>query len=597
MTLCSLSSTTVYDCTNLYPNCTNKAGFQFASLWIITKAIYDACPNDTRLFKDTEALTQEACEVFAGSSWTVYPKGDIWARLATWKFPLLQLVAVFPRPPLNLRMELFVLAHLMGDPISTVSNLLLKMASCQSRALFWKNRFARVEYQELIVVDDPYGNDIQAEVALVWKGLAAIIDSYDEWGQEVGDKAREFIDKTLICPSITLRDRRKFLKICRLTGNALAADRSTKFLPIAVAEGFFIGSIAVAYGRTRQSATGANPQTFINIEAFSVAFSALYFWIIPAVFLASVIGVSQTENAVPRILKRFRKDVQRRFPGWAVQLPTKVADRMTTTVREQCGGIYSWAPAETRRSVKANILPDTEHQNDALTRWESIRHTILSVLSLQPGSLRLPFFAVSGSAFTGLLISYLVPPVGFECRHFGEFFMYLAWVVSAALNFVPFRSTQHTMRANFILGKDIVATLATVTGIIVTQVGVFNRCSCYTRWGRVGLALPEWSPVSHVLFGRIGTAYPAIAFTCIGIMLFLIPLLIARHYELAVRVFLQRDDGVSNLDWLHDVVRLPENIGRVIRNLSGKVKKLCLRMVWGRQVDHYELPAAQQPQG
>jgi hypothetical protein len=32
--------------------------------------------------------------------------------------------------------------------------------------------------------------------------------------------------------------------MCRLTANALAADRSTKFLPIIVAQGFFIGTIA-----------------------------------------------------------------------------------------------------------------------------------------------------------------------------------------------------------------------------------------------------------------------------------------------------------------------------------------------------------------
>ena len=39
-------------------------------------------------------------------------------------------------------------------------------------------------------------------------------------------------------------DRTDFLKICRLAANALAADRSTKFLPVIVAQGFFIGTIA-----------------------------------------------------------------------------------------------------------------------------------------------------------------------------------------------------------------------------------------------------------------------------------------------------------------------------------------------------------------
>lgn len=43
---------------------------------------------------------------------------------------------------------------------------------------------------------------------------------------------------------VTEEDQRKFLELCRLTANALAADRSTKFLPIIVAQGFFIGTIA-----------------------------------------------------------------------------------------------------------------------------------------------------------------------------------------------------------------------------------------------------------------------------------------------------------------------------------------------------------------
>ncbi|KAH9223586.1 hypothetical protein DL95DRAFT_517706 [Leptodontidium sp. 2 PMI_412] len=575
---CSLNSTVIYDCVNPYPNCTNTAGFQFESLWIITKAIYDSCPNDTRLFQSTEALTQEACEVFAGRSWTVYPKGDIWARLATWKFPLLQLVAVFPRPPLNFRTEFFVLAHLIGDPISTISNLLLKVASCQRRALFWKNRFTGKDYIDLIDVDDLYGDKRQAEVALVWKGLTAIIDSYDEWGQEVGKKALEYIDKTLISPTIPLQDRREFLKICVITSKALAADRSTKFLPIAVAEGFFIGSIAVAYGRTRESAASTNPQTFINIEAFSVAFSALYFWIIPAV-----------------ILRRFRDDVKKQFKDWDVQLPPDLVDKMDTAARETEGGIYSWAPIEAQECVKANIRTDAAHRTGFSTRWERIKHTTSSALSLRPGSLTLPFVAVTYSALTGILISYLVPPLGFECRHIGEITIYSTWIVSAALNFIPFGSHQHNLRFNFILVKDIIAAAATVTGVIVTQVGVFNRCSCFTRWGREGLALPQWSDVSDVLFRRINTTYPAISFTCIGFMFFLIPLIIARHYELAMRVFLQRDDGVSNLNWLHGVVRLPETIGRSIARLGGNIKKLYLRLLREPELDRDDLPTAQPP--
>lgn len=48
-----------YSCANPYPNCTNAASFQFASLWIITQAIA-TCPNDTRLFNSQPMLTTHA---------------------------------------------------------------------------------------------------------------------------------------------------------------------------------------------------------------------------------------------------------------------------------------------------------------------------------------------------------------------------------------------------------------------------------------------------------------------------------------------------------------------------------------------------------
>ena len=71
----------------------------------------------------------------------------IWVRLTTWKFPLFQLIAQFPRPPLGLATQFFVMAHLLGDPIDTIKNLLQKLSKCQSRAESWKSR-------EPLVIDD-----------------------------------------------------------------------------------------------------------------------------------------------------------------------------------------------------------------------------------------------------------------------------------------------------------------------------------------------------------------------------------------------------------------------------------------------------------
>ena len=163
-------------------NCTGKAGFRFTTLWNYTKSIQAACANDTRLFLADKtfasarnaSLTQEACVTFAGSGWTPYPPPDIWNRLTTWKFPLLQLVASFPRPPLSRSVECLVILHLLGDPIDAIENLLAKLSTCQFMADSWKK-----ECDVLLKPRDRNDTDKDRD----WKALAIVTDAYAEWSE------------------------------------------------------------------------------------------------------------------------------------------------------------------------------------------------------------------------------------------------------------------------------------------------------------------------------------------------------------------------------------------------------------------------------
>lgn len=136
----------------------------------------------TRLFKTDNghlptsynvSLTREACEAIAGADWTVFPGSDIWTMTTTWKFPLLQLVASFPRPPLGLSVESFVAFHLLGDPVDSLWNLLLKLRDCQRRANFWRAQ-----------LDGPLHTVAEDLPQQVWKSLTLITDGYDEWGHD-----------------------------------------------------------------------------------------------------------------------------------------------------------------------------------------------------------------------------------------------------------------------------------------------------------------------------------------------------------------------------------------------------------------------------
>lgn len=165
-------------------DCESKENFDFTALGAITQNIFQACANDSRLFGTMDrlatlynaSLTQEACEAVAGAGWTKYPDSDIWTRLTTWKFPLLQLAASFPRPPLGPNVQCFVIFHLLGDPIDSLGNLLRKLRDCQRRARFWMAQF-----------DGPLRIIAEDLPLQVWKSLTLITDAYDEW--DLGDDA------------------------------------------------------------------------------------------------------------------------------------------------------------------------------------------------------------------------------------------------------------------------------------------------------------------------------------------------------------------------------------------------------------------------
>lgn len=193
MDCASITDSADYNCTNPWGNnCTTIVGFDFARVWNITRNIQRYCPTDPRLFLagnqpaniSNAALTNEACERFAGKTWAYYPSADIWVRLTTWKFPLLQLVFTSPRPPLGLAVEGFVIAHLLGDPIGTIKDHLHVISNCQKRADYWRTYFGGRN-----------GSLTKEQVGRAWKTFTIITISYDEWGK--GDEARDVLTRSL----------------------------------------------------------------------------------------------------------------------------------------------------------------------------------------------------------------------------------------------------------------------------------------------------------------------------------------------------------------------------------------------------------------
>ncbi|KAL9614975.1 MAG: hypothetical protein Q9167_000617 [Letrouitia subvulpina] len=446
----------------------------------------------------------------------------------------------------------------MGDPVDTFRHLVSKLAICDEIAVHWKKEGEDVVLRSRNV-------DIHDRT---WKALALITDAYQEWdrGKDAIRALQPILRKI---GDVSEPERDIIVRVIHQTADALAADRATKFLPIIVAVTFFVATIAIAVGRTASAAAAIETRSlvFINVEAHSIAFSALYYWILPTVILGSIIGVSQTDAAIPRILKRFQADLDREPLTRGTELPDLPHNEKY--VRKFNGGIYSWLPAFKRlfqaesdrgNSAAAPLLDSPSHPNVAPNR----RRRNLSPTASRAQRIWqyfrsgfLPNIILVFSVLTAILISALVPPEGWGCRNIGQVSISCVWLLSAQLDqftrLVPFLHNNE-MALLWIIGiKDLLATLLTMGGIVITQIGIFNQCACYTKNGRTGLPLPEMPEVAKVLMRRLNTTYPAISFAAIGIQLIIIPSFVLFRCRHAVRVYLQRDEDKSNARWVWEL--------------------------------------------
>lgn len=190
------------------------------------------------------------------------------------------------------------------------------------------------------------------------------------------------------------------------TANALAADRSTKSLPVVFAEIIFIGGWLIAL--IKAASSDPSPTNWANVEAHSVAFSGLYLWVTSAVVIGSVIGASQTEGSIPRLLQGLEYHVSD-IRGCRVRRPSAV-DReetewcKTSTDRAIHGGVHSWRPTKWKHAPRDRF---------------SIRISIGTLICFGIFSM----LVVGVGLLTAAILSYYVPPRGPSCRHIPECLM------------------------------------------------------------------------------------------------------------------------------------------------------------------------------
>ncbi|KAK0663926.1 hypothetical protein QBC41DRAFT_284259 [Cercophora samala] len=557
------------------------------------------------------SITRDVCLAITNMTadiYTAYEPQGIWNRLVTWKFPLVTLLFNFSRPPFPLRVwtntSLFMLIHLLGSPITNIASLLHTLSTCQSSATSMQNKLRKIQRQirsapERLV--NPLARELayshsgqtsDRKIASLWKQLSLIQVSYEEWGVKSSKFLGLTLDRLYLDPvpldgqgPEALSQRKEVLAQIKKAADMLAADRATYVLPIFIAQFVFITSISAAFWRV----IGVFPQDgeWTNVEAYSIAMSAPFLYMVPAVFLSAIIGVSQTERSVVRVLNDLGEKLMRVRWEASVAARGDVEDGARGTARDS--RVASPASSETAKDespgseqwlLPSYVGPPSSPETMTITSTETVEKEQVEVpvvVEEQPIFQRVCHGGIYGwrpeiltarmirktwhhvalaaalvvvSVVVASWISWRVPPEGFDCRNAGQAALLAMWLLSFVLDgvFAYYMERWDHLESGkgywyeAVFIKDFIVGWAAVVMILVVQVGIFNRCDCFSLWGKVPVALPQIPEVAAVLMHRISFEWPAVTFGWIAIEL-AICALIWWGYRDAFNVYNQEDGG------------------------------------------------------
>lgn len=302
-------------------------------------------------------------------------------------------------------------------------------------------------------------------------------------------------------------------------------------------------------------ANSSSATVSINVEVHSIAFTALYFWIFPAVYLSSVIGVSQTESAIPRILRRFQVDLDRLILLNELELPSQCLMVDLESKKDDL---------ESKRDDPESKMDDPERKRknkDKRIFYGGVYSGPLptSASSWKPWVFenRLPYGICIAATMTGLAVSAFVPPTGWNCRVSWELYISLCWLSSALLDPLIKFLLQVSGIINFLLHlrgidqrwhlwitgiKDSVITTLTISFVITTQIGKLHKCSCYAQSGKTGLALPDMPDVAATLHKCLVIVCPCVIGAGVILQGIGFRYIIYYAYKDAIETYAQRDD-------------------------------------------------------
>jgi hypothetical protein len=392
--------------------------------------------------RDNIALTIAGCQTNCPKPYfDLY--SDMWPRLLTWLIPALLLVSSVHLPRIGSLNRLFILFHYMGDPIDSMWSLLTK-------GEVW-NRFYTLALQ-----CTPEGPD-QLPTA---KALAAVFAAFEELTGDMETVQLEF--NAIMSETRGQLSRQDVDYLLKETAEELVDSRSSEGLRTALVIVNYLWAVLAALVPEIGGVQSSQPGGRIGTAMFLS-------WLVTAVLLSNTLSGFTSRRTCLRIMERYTRTIKGRrrdlhiFPS----SPRLLSSRSTATGAQQkfhdifsaqpwTGTVYSYRPRKR--------LPPTSAKTD-----RSPFH--LLSLSLLPVLL---------SSTTAFIIIFYTPTIGLGCRTLWILTLTVGLLVSPLLTFGISSFLRPKLAFYLTIIKDALFSAAGVSVILLSSIGIFNTCWCWS---------------------------------------------------------------------------------------------------------------------
>jgi hypothetical protein len=370
--------------------------------------------------------------------------------MASWIVPLFILIGLMQYSPLGRRNTIAVVLHMLGDPINHMAHLLWKLHNTTEFYDLCQTPLLPHDVQRpaamILSATEEWENVWYAEILRSPASKKARIRASMKARVRVSTEARVRVFSAWY--RIDPQAEQTKLTACLKAANNLTECRVSGLWKTSLGVLNYVVAVALAFLHIING-------DYDNRIGHSIAFAMLYSWLIPTVFLSSLVGCFQTKRSSIRVLLDLLEETrgqETRSAGFLGHSFDKDIQTVDYGSLEWCGGNYSFSPSQFRQGGK--------------------RRTLVMIATIP----------VTLSALSAAFISFFNPTRGIGCRTVLQFIFFLTWILSAILTDLlgSWKVNDARLHWRLTLIKDAVFVLPQFIVFSLAHVGWFNSCFCWS---------------------------------------------------------------------------------------------------------------------